>query len=54
MDSEEVELDFEEPDGTTTVRFTHRDLSGDEAVRSHQHGWGGAFDDLARLLAQVP
>jgi len=49
-----IEVDFEESGGVTTVRFTHRDLWSEEAVRSHEDGWGTAFDNLARTLAQVP
>jgi uncharacterized protein YndB with AHSA1/START domain len=47
-----IELDFEETGGATTVRFTHRDLWDEAAVRSHQRGWGKAFDNLARTLEQ--
>jgi uncharacterized protein YndB with AHSA1/START domain len=43
-----IEIDFEERDGVTTVRFTHRDLWDEEAVRSHEDGWNGVFDNLAR------
>jgi uncharacterized protein YndB with AHSA1/START domain len=46
-----IEVDFEEAGGVTTVRFTHRDLWDEEAVRSHEDGWGKAFDNLARALA---
>jgi uncharacterized protein YndB with AHSA1/START domain len=49
-----IEIDFEEAGGLTTVRFTHRDLWDEQAVRSHEDGWGRAFDNLARTLAQVP
>ena len=49
-----IEIDFEESGGVTTVRFTHRDLWSEEAVRSHEDGWGTAFDNLARTLAEVP
>jgi uncharacterized protein YndB with AHSA1/START domain len=49
-----IEIDFEEVDGATTVRFTHRDLWSEEAVRSHEDGWSRAFDNLARTLAEVP
>jgi uncharacterized protein YndB with AHSA1/START domain len=49
-----IELEFDESDGRTTVRFTHRDLWSEEAVRSHEDGWGKAFDNLARTLAEVP
>jgi uncharacterized protein YndB with AHSA1/START domain len=48
-----IELDFEETDGVTTVRFTHSDLWNEEAVRSHQLGWGKAFDNLERTLDQA-
>jgi uncharacterized protein YndB with AHSA1/START domain len=47
-----VELEFEETDGVTTVRLTNSDLWDEEAVRSHQEGWGGAFDNLERTLRE--
>jgi uncharacterized protein YndB with AHSA1/START domain len=37
-----IELDFEEADGVTTVRFTHSGLWDEEAVRSHEGGWNRA------------
>jgi uncharacterized protein YndB with AHSA1/START domain len=47
-----IEVEFEETElGVTTVRFTHRDLWDEEAVRSHEDGWGKAFDNLERALA---
>jgi uncharacterized protein YndB with AHSA1/START domain/GNAT superfamily N-acetyltransferase len=46
-----IELDFEEADGVTTVRFTHSGLWDEESVRSHEDGWGKAFDNLERALA---
>jgi uncharacterized protein YndB with AHSA1/START domain len=46
-----IEIDFEEADGATTVRFTHSGLWDEEAVRSHDRGWGRAFDNLDRTLA---
>jgi uncharacterized protein YndB with AHSA1/START domain len=47
-----IEIDFEETSaGVTTVRFTHRDLWDEEAVRSHEDGWGKAFDNLERALS---
>jgi uncharacterized protein YndB with AHSA1/START domain len=46
-----IELDFEERDGATTVRFTQSDLWDEEAVRSHERGWGKFFDNLERALA---
>ena len=46
-----IELEFEESEGgVTTVRFTHRDLWDEEAVRSHQEGWDRVFDSLEREL----
>jgi len=45
-----IELDFEETDGVTLVRFTHSGLWSEEAVRSHEMGWGTAFDNLDRAL----
>jgi uncharacterized protein YndB with AHSA1/START domain len=47
-----IEIDFEEADGLTTVRFTHRDLWDEEAVRSHEGGWTRCFDNLDRVLGQ--
>jgi uncharacterized protein YndB with AHSA1/START domain len=46
-----IEIDFEEHEGATTVRFTHSGLWDEEAVRSHEDGWSKAFDNLARALA---
>ena len=46
-----IEIDFEEHDGATTVRFVHRDLWDEEAVRSHERGWSNVLDSLARELA---
>jgi len=48
--SQMIELEFEEADGVTTVRFTHSGLWNEESVRSHEGGWGGAFDNLGRAL----
>ncbi|HEY4276979.1 MAG TPA: SRPBCC domain-containing protein [Conexibacter sp.] len=45
-----IELDFEEVDGVTTVRFAHRGLWDEEAVRSHERGWHNCFDNLERVL----
>jgi uncharacterized protein YndB with AHSA1/START domain len=45
-----IELEFEESGGVTTVRFSHSGLWDEEAVRSHEGGWGRAFDNLARAL----
>jgi uncharacterized protein YndB with AHSA1/START domain len=45
-----IELDFAEADGVTTVRFRHRGLIDEAAVRAHEGGWGVAFANLARAL----
>ena len=45
-----IEIDFEEVDGETRVRFTHSGLWDEESVRSHEGGWGTAFDNLERVL----
>jgi uncharacterized protein YndB with AHSA1/START domain len=45
-----IEIDFEENDGVTTVRFTHSGLWDEEAVRDHEDGWGKLFDNLGRNL----
>jgi uncharacterized protein YndB with AHSA1/START domain len=45
-----IELDFEETDGITTVSFTHSGLWDEEAVRSHEEGWGRMLDNLKRIL----
>jgi len=47
-----IEVDFEEEEaGVTTVRFTHSGLWDEEAVRSHEDGWGKALDNLEQALA---
>jgi uncharacterized protein YndB with AHSA1/START domain len=45
-----IELDFEETGGVTTVSFVHSGLWDEEAVRSHEGGWGRIFDNLGRAL----
>ena len=45
-----IEIDFEERDGVTAVRFTHRDLWDEEAFRSHEDGWTRMFEILASQL----
>ena len=46
-----IEIDFEESDGVTLVRFTHSGLWDEDAVRSHDGGWNRAFDNLEDALA---
>jgi len=45
-----IEIEFEEADGATTVRFTHSGLWDEAAVRSHEGGWGRALDNLQRTV----
>jgi uncharacterized protein YndB with AHSA1/START domain len=45
-----IEVDFSESEGVTTVGFTHTGLWEEEAVRSHEDGWGKLFDNLERTL----
>ena len=45
-----IEIDFEEAGGATTVRFKHSGLWDEEAVRSHEGGWGRILDNLGRDL----
>jgi uncharacterized protein YndB with AHSA1/START domain len=45
-----IEIDFEEHDGITTVRFTQSGLWDEEAFRSHEDGWRKLFDNLERVL----
>ncbi len=45
-----IELDFEEADGTTTVRLTHSGLRDQESVLSHERGWSNSLDNLERAL----
>jgi len=49
-----IEIDFEEKDGSTTVRFAHRNLWDEAAVRDHDMGWGVCFDNLERALQGLP
>jgi uncharacterized protein YndB with AHSA1/START domain len=46
-----IEIDFEEHDGVTSVRFTHSGLWDEEAVRAHRGGWERLFDKLEHALA---
>jgi uncharacterized protein YndB with AHSA1/START domain len=45
-----IEIDFEEVDGATTVRFTHSNLWDEASVRSHTYGWSNILDNLGRTL----
>jgi uncharacterized protein YndB with AHSA1/START domain len=46
-----IEIDFEELDGATRVRFAHKNLWDSEALREHEGGWNRCFDELDRALA---
>jgi uncharacterized protein YndB with AHSA1/START domain len=46
-----IEIDFEETGDGTHVRFTHRGLWDEEAVRGHEDGWTKVFNRLGGLLA---
>jgi uncharacterized protein YndB with AHSA1/START domain len=46
-----IEIELVESAGATHVTFTHRGLADAEAVRSHEGGWNGTFENLARALA---
>jgi len=48
-----IEIDFEQTDGSTTVRFTHSGLWNEDAVRSHENGWSKCFDNLERTLESL-
>jgi uncharacterized protein YndB with AHSA1/START domain len=45
-----IEIDLEETDGATVVRFTQRDLWDEEALRSHEEGWTQILDNLGRMF----
>jgi uncharacterized protein YndB with AHSA1/START domain len=49
-----IEIDFAETDGVTTVTFTHSGLWDEQAVRSHEYGWGNILDSLGRTLQAAP
>jgi uncharacterized protein YndB with AHSA1/START domain len=45
-----IEIDFEESDGATTVRFTHSGLKDEETLRDHEDGWTKMFNRLGGML----
>jgi uncharacterized protein YndB with AHSA1/START domain len=49
-----IEIDFEEADGATIVRFTHSGLRDEESARDHEGGWTTCFDNLERALEAAP
>jgi uncharacterized protein YndB with AHSA1/START domain len=48
-----IEIEFEESEGATTVRFTHSGLRDVESVRNHEEGWNVCFDNLERVLGRA-
>lgn len=46
-----IEIDFEEVEAGTEVRFTHSNLRDLESVSSHEFGWNECFANLQRALA---
>lgn len=48
----QIELDFEETAGATTVTLTHSGLRDQEAAISHEGGWSNALDNLGAALAE--
>jgi uncharacterized protein YndB with AHSA1/START domain len=48
-----IEVEFEERDGVTTVRFTHSGLWNEQVVRDHEDGWRTCFDNLERVLTSA-
>jgi uncharacterized protein YndB with AHSA1/START domain len=49
-----IEIDFEEVEAGTEVRFTHSNLRDLESVGSHEKGWNACFDNLERALVGSP
>ncbi len=47
-----IEIDFEESDAVTIMTFTQTGLWDEEAVRSHEGGWGRCFDNLERVCVR--
>jgi uncharacterized protein YndB with AHSA1/START domain len=45
-----VEIEFEEAERTTTVRFTHSGLPDEASVRNHEEGWTVCLENLERTL----
>ena len=45
-----IEIDFVEDGGVTIVRFIHRGLWDEAAVRSHEYGWANVLEALRRFL----
>lgn len=48
-----IEIEFEEIEGATKVRFTHSNLRDRESVLSHEGGWNNCFDSLRQTLERA-
>ena len=48
-----IEVDFEEVDDSTVVRFTHSNLKDAESRSDHEEGWNVCFDELEKALAET-
>jgi uncharacterized protein YndB with AHSA1/START domain len=46
----QIELEFNEQDGATTVVLTQSGLADEESRRSHEEGWRDTLDNLARVV----
>lgn len=45
-----IEIEFEEVEAGTEVRFAHSNLRDLKSVRSHEKGWNECFANLERIL----
>jgi uncharacterized protein YndB with AHSA1/START domain len=45
-----ITVELNESGATTQLIFIHAGLATEESACSHQHGWTGAFENLARLV----
>jgi uncharacterized protein YndB with AHSA1/START domain len=49
-----IEVDFEQSETGTTVRFTHSGLADEETVRDHEYGWSNVLEALGGYLEEQP
>ena len=49
-----IEIEFEEVDAGTAVRFTHSGLPDEASRIDHEGGWNACFDNLERALVGSP
>lgn len=48
--STKITLDFVAKDGGTELVLSHEELSDDESVKSHTHGWMGCLKQLEKVV----